>query len=189
MRTETNPDICFVYVLTFPNGKRYVGVSADPAERFKQHQRAPTPCGRAFAKYGEPVLTVLLKSSRAYCLEVEAKLTRLWSTVVPDGYNLQEGGLGGSIPSQESRERMRRAQTGRRASEETRRKMSEAQRKRPAATAETRERQRVAAQRRGIPRATQEAGVAARLAHGKPLDRRAHSERMKKWWSDRRAAL
>lgn len=180
-------DTAFVYCLTFPNGKQYVGVSTNPKRRYAEHRGSSTPCGGAFRKHGNPVMAVLVKASRAYCMELEAVLTDNWRTIVPTGYNLQRGGTGGSVPCSESREKMRQAQTGRKVSEATRERMRKAQQKRPPISEETRERLREAAKRRGMRPQVWEASAQARK--GRPLSeqqRQAASERVKQWWADRK---
>lgn len=102
-------ETCVVYQLTFPNGKSYIGVTHNLERRFIEHSRSETPCGHAIRKYGQPEIKTLVIAERQYCYEIESKLTRKLKTVVPLGYNLQEGGMGGSVPSKETKQRMRAA--------------------------------------------------------------------------------
>lgn len=180
-------DAAFVYCLEFPNGKKYVGVSLDPQRRYAEHRNPNTPCGHAFRKHGNPKLQVLVKSSREYCMELEARLTDKWGTVTPGGYNLQRGGTGGSVPCAESREKMRKAQTGKKHAETTLAKMREAHQHRPPVSEETRKRMREAAKKRGMPEAVWRASAAIQAGRPQTEERKqAQSARMKLWWAARK---
>ena len=109
---ETTREIAYVYQMIWPNGKMYLGVAWDPIGRMKAHCRAPSLRGDATRKHGLPKMKVLLCGTRSYCMEVEQKLTDVWSTVVPNGYNLQRGGVGGSRPSEQTRQRQSESHKG-----------------------------------------------------------------------------
>lgn len=95
----------YVYLLTFKNGKCYVGYSMNPKQRLRQHasekRRGPLP--HAIVKYGLPELTILHTVEtveEASYLEVEEIAVR--KTQAPLGYNLTQGGEGvvGASPEQ-----------------------------------------------------------------------------------------
>jgi hypothetical protein len=90
-----------LYQLSFPNGKKYIGITSKTAkERFAQHSKKS--CKRyaaqhAIKKYGKEniVLTVLatVDNWELLCLaEIEA--IEKFNTFYPGGYNLTLGGEG-----------------------------------------------------------------------------------------------
>ncbi len=120
-----------VYRLSFPNGKGYIGVTANPERRLKEHERANTLVGCAIRKHGLPALQVLAVCTRDYAYDFEYKAVRGFDTLVPRGYNLVNGGIGGLSGREVStttREKMSKAQKGHPCSEETRRKLGESHR-------------------------------------------------------------
>lgn len=176
-----------VYCLTFPNGKQYIGVSVDPVIRMFGHRRNQGLLGHAIRKHGEPEMRILLVGSREYCMLMEGRLTDGYNTVVPNGYNLQRGGTGGSIPSEMSKQRMSEAHMGYRASGETKAKMRAVAKNRLPISEETRQRISVSAKKRGMPRAVIEAGAISNRGKRQSEERRAAtSKRMKIWWANRR---
>ena len=182
--------ICKVYRLQFPNGKSYLGVSINPERRLLQHARGKGLCSFAISKYGMPKLEVLLIGTREYCMWAEGLLTIAWKTIVPNGYNLQVGGIGGSIPSRISRLKMRNAHLGRKASKETLIKMTKAQQNRLPISEKTRRLQSNSAKKRGMPRHVIEAGAHANRGMWQSQERRdAQSKRMTQWWADRKAGV
>ncbi len=100
-----------VYMLSFSNGKSYIGVTIDVIRRFKEHKRHDTLIGRAIRKHGFPEPQILAICSEEYAYDLEQIAIERFDTISPNGYNLMEGGVGGS--------------TGRYVSNETRKKMSE----------------------------------------------------------------
>jgi group I intron endonuclease len=123
----------FVYCITNTiNGKRYVGKSNDPKQRFGAHLYAAergdeTRLYRAIRKYGPDKFEMTIISeheSEADAFSAEHSLVLEWRTHLV-GYNMNEGGEGSFSPSDETREKKRRSAMGRVQSEETRRKISE----------------------------------------------------------------
>lgn len=124
-----------VYLIEFPNGKGYVGISKKgAAQRFKDHckgaERGPrTAVQAALRKYGAASvkLRILLVGSPAYCLDIEDSVITAYGTLFPTGYNLvRGGGKSGTIPGSPSA--LRQAAAARNISEETRHKRAEAAR-------------------------------------------------------------
>ncbi|ENN86066.1 hypothetical protein RHSP_32000 [Rhizobium freirei PRF 81] len=100
----------FVYLLTFSNGKVYVGMSKTHqhrvfSRRYQEHRKAAkagnkSPVYSAWRKYGDPQQEVLsLYATRESCAlaEIEAILTYN-STDLSKGYNLMAGGEGLNAP-------------------------------------------------------------------------------------------
>ncbi len=91
-----------VYVLTFPNGKQYVGRTKKTADvRFRNHvrdsQKSKMPVHRAIRKFGaENVKVAILADGLSW--SESAKVEIAWiaklGTMMPGGYNLTAGGEG-----------------------------------------------------------------------------------------------
>jgi group I intron endonuclease len=141
--------ISYVYILKFSNGKLYVGVSVDPKQRLRTHLKSNTVLRGAFQKHGQPELLVVFRGEREKCFENEQYLTDLLQTVVPNGYNLQRGGTGGSVPSELSRLRMSKAKQGKKVLAKTKARMMAAHKNRLPISEETRCRMSESAKRRG----------------------------------------
>lgn len=102
--------IYFVYLLTFSNGKIYVGMSrTDKAggftTRYRDHARAAKngkdlPVYRAWRKYGAPAQIIIGKySTRNDCAQAEIDFIAQNDATNPEvGYNLMPGGEGMHAP-------------------------------------------------------------------------------------------
>ena len=120
-----------IYLLTFPNGKGYVGQTINLEQRLRQHRsRNAYAVGKAWAKHGEPEVVVLAEG-----LETKAELDRAevlliagMGTLSPRGYNLTEGGEGtvGYTVTDETRAKLSAAGKGRPHSPDHARKIGEA---------------------------------------------------------------
>lgn len=137
-----------LYRLTSPSGRQYIGVTTKPLSyRMKEHYHFNTAVGRALRKYGESIRgEVLAIGPEEYIYDLENKAISAFGTMAPAGYNLREGGLGGRhtedskqkiskankgrIFSEEHRRKIGLTSKGRVFSKESRRKMSEAQKRR-----------------------------------------------------------
>lgn len=124
-----------VYIHTFPNEKKYVGVTGQrPEDRWRNgngYQGQPL-IYRAILKYGwdnisHDVYSAGLSRDAAY--EMEKELIAKYDTTNPDkGYNNSIGGVGGSLGatlSQTARENISKGHVGLKHSDETKRKISE----------------------------------------------------------------
>jgi len=119
----------FIYILTSPSGKSYVGQTTRPIEeRFSEHQK-PSRCVaiyRAIKKHGWDNFD----KSWYECVDDwdldyhETWLIRELGTLSPGGYNLTTGGSGG-IPSEETKKKISEANTGKKHTEETKKKIRE----------------------------------------------------------------
>lgn len=100
------PRAVYVYLLTFPNGKCYVGITRDMKKRLREHIRNSTEkrnaaLFNAIRKHGIPkmdAIAVVPTYEEAFAME-KAKIGEL-GTLAPGGYNMTEGGDGAvGIPS------------------------------------------------------------------------------------------
>lgn len=147
----------FLYLLTFPNGKAYVGITSRTVkERFDEHVNNNRYGKRACAvhaaieKYGAPSVKVdvLAEASWEHLVDLEIKAIAALNTRPPFGYNLTIGGEGvrgmdavtrakisassiGKKMSAAACEKMRANRTGKTHSAETKRKMSDAKKLSP----------------------------------------------------------
>lgn len=129
----------FVYTITnVLNGKVYVGKAANPHSRFKSHVKksmANSPlalhCAMRLHGIENFVLTVVSQyETEDETYDEESRLIKeLQTTRV--GYNMNEGGVGGSNPTQEVRDKISRSLKGRHHTEESKAKMREACKTRP----------------------------------------------------------
>ncbi|ABT16771.1 hypothetical protein ATCV1_Z637L [Acanthocystis turfacea chlorella virus 1] len=105
----------FIYRLTSPYGKSYIGQTFRPIEeRFKEHQTRSdcVAISRAIQFHGWHNMKKEWIEVRDDDLNFyEEMLVALLGTLSPGGYNLKEGGSNGK-PSIESREKMSKAQKG-----------------------------------------------------------------------------
>ncbi len=127
----------FIYMLTSPSGKSYIGQTIRPIhKRFYDHQRPKSECSyvsRAIKKYGWENI----EKEWYYCPDEdldkhEEMLIEVLNTITPFGYNLKTGGANGK-PSDETKIKQSIAQSGenngmhgRNHSRQSKTKMSEA---------------------------------------------------------------
>jgi group I intron endonuclease len=144
----------FIYVIeNRVNGKMYVGQTRNPRARRHQHFSAKSGCPyvkNAIRKYGKGNLNFRI-IEECGTLEIANAQEKFWikslNTLRPFGYNLRVGGEAGGFPSQETREKMRLSQLGKKQSRETIEKRAAAHRGRKNSP-ETIERMRRAANNR-----------------------------------------
>lgn len=124
-----------IYVLKFPNGKRYVGQTTGTIDvRVKRHwydanSGCPYLVHKAMRKFGKDAFEI------EDCLSIyggqkdldtaEDRYIAYYDTMAPRGYNLQQGGRGGK-PGQIVRAKLSAARQGKRHSSETKAKISAA---------------------------------------------------------------
>jgi hypothetical protein len=137
----------FVYLLTFSNGKVYVGMSRTCAKglfttRYRRHTYAAnsgklSPLYNAWRKHGAPIQQVLsVHATRAQCAAAEIDAIQANDGMNPEsGYNLQPGGQGLHAPPGSSIYELMRVKVW--DNPEWRRKLSAALKGRPV-SAETR---------------------------------------------------
>jgi len=106
----------YIYILTSPSGKSYIGQTIDSIKkRFAQHQRTKSCCTaihNAIKKYGWENLEKDWYECPDDDLDVDEELLiREMGTLAPGGYNLKEGGGNGKL-SEETKEKISIAQKG-----------------------------------------------------------------------------
>ena len=109
-----------IYILTSPSGKQYVGRDSNLPRRVRDHLSGNAPECRAIhnaiQKYGRDAFSVEIIRypgiSEDALNAVERWKIRHLQTLVPAGYNLTEGG-DGSKPSEETRQKISKAQSQR----------------------------------------------------------------------------
>ncbi len=99
----------FIYILTFPNMKSYVGQTTRRlSKRFSEHKQDDSNCillKRAIDKYGWDSITIITNEMADEELDDQEEfLIDSLRTLSPNGYNLRGGGSRGK-DSQETRER------------------------------------------------------------------------------------
>lgn len=134
-----------VYLLTFPNGKSYVGIASNPQRRYRQHELSAENGKRyaisnAWRKHGKPTMRIMATAESyemAYVLEQLYVLGH--NSKAPNGYNMTDGGeaiagLAEEILAERGRKQSKRYWED----EEYRAKMQDAQRRGAAKGAITR---------------------------------------------------
>jgi len=87
-----------LYKLEFPNGKAYIGITKKTAvHRLNQHKTMlrggkHTALYNAWRKHCEPKLVVLAIVEDYDLAETEIRAIKVFNTLVPNGYNMTEGG-------------------------------------------------------------------------------------------------
>ena len=87
-----------LYVLRFPNGKAYVGMTTTTGKvRLSRHIASAKAGSRlavhaAIRKHGAPILFGLLRDSVEVIARYEQELIEELGTLAPSGYNLDRGG-------------------------------------------------------------------------------------------------
>lgn len=130
---KTDPNLSFVYILLFPNGKRYVGQTIQTIEeRMSQHffgvrNGSRLPIHRAMRKYGEDHVKIekvySFKCTQIYLDLIEDRTITAFNALVPNGYNVKRGGSPGAH-SEATKLKMAKAHKGKHHSEETKAKIS-----------------------------------------------------------------
>jgi len=127
----------YIYMLTSPSGKIYIGQTTHPIEkRFQQHQQKSSNCVaiyNAIQYHGWDNFEKDWYECPDEDLNFDEELlVREMETLSPGGYNLKEGGDNGKM-SAETKQKMSEARRGEKnhnygktSSDETRQKMSEA---------------------------------------------------------------
>ena len=128
----------YIYILTSPSGKSYIGqTTRSIEERFKAHQKEGSRCMaiyNAIKKYGWENFEKDYYECPDEDLNFDEELlVREIGTLVPEGYNLREGGGSRGKHSEESKQKNREAHLGenhpmfgKTRSEETKQKLREA---------------------------------------------------------------
>ena len=103
----------YIYCITSPSLKQYIGQTKDSIEqRFKGHQAKSSNCTRlkrAAKKYGweHMVVEILVECPDEELDKNEIECIELYRTLVPEGYNCARGGHGSYVRTKEIREKSR----------------------------------------------------------------------------------
>jgi group I intron endonuclease len=170
--------IGYIYKITSPSGKSYIGQTIEFEKRMKRHSRGKdeTKLSRSIKKYGweAHIVDILWEGlcTKEQLNSLEVEFIKLYDTL-HNGLNLTEGGEGarGMKHSEETKAKIsatRKGKPGISRSEETKAKMSETRRGRPCSE-ETRA--KISAAKKGKPGMLQSEETKAKMsaAHkGKP---------------------
>lgn len=120
----------FIYRLTSPSGKSYIGQTIRSIEeRFKQHQYPDSECvaiSRAIQKYGwENIKKEWREVPDDELNFYEEMIVALLGTLSPGGYNLREGGGSRGSLCEDTKQKITMSLIGKTRTEETKLKMSE----------------------------------------------------------------
>lgn len=79
----------YLYLISVPNGRAYIGITDLPRRRFAEHLCADTAIGRAIRQFGPDNCTfeVLREGSEFDIKDLENRYIRLFKTRFPAGYN------------------------------------------------------------------------------------------------------
>ena len=121
----------FIYTLTSPSRKKYIGQTTRPIEqRFDDHQKKNSGCkaiSGAIEKYGwDNFIVDYYECPDDELNKHERWLVELMGTLAPGGYNLREGGGSRGRLSEETKKKMSESKTGNHHTEESKKKMSDA---------------------------------------------------------------
>ena len=114
--------MAYLYRLTSPSGKSYIGISINYRKRMNDHRQQAakgvnTRLYIAIRKYKWESFSfeILVEGSFEYVKELEVKAIKAFNTLHPFGYNMTEGGDGcaGRRATPEMIEAVRKANTGR----------------------------------------------------------------------------
>ena len=111
----------YIYKITSPSGKKYIGITAQPlldrwrAHRSHANRNIEGALQRAIRKYGAKnmsVKTLVIANDYEYLKQLEISAISTFDTKVPNGYNMTDGGDGvlGVIVTEEGRKRRSTAQ-------------------------------------------------------------------------------
>jgi len=100
----------YLYRITAPDGRAYIGVSECPRTRWskhcRDHQSAIYDAARTFGRTTMRFET-LACGSREYIYELEINAIRVFQTRLPDGFNKNAGGFGCRDPLPQTRAKMK----------------------------------------------------------------------------------
>ncbi|AGE49163.1 GIY-YIG catalytic domain-containing endonuclease [Acanthocystis turfacea Chlorella virus Br0604L] len=117
----------FIYRLTSPSGKSYIGQTVRSIEeRFKQHQQPDSECvaiSRAIQKYGWGNMKKEWQEVSDDKLNFyEEMLVALLGTLSPGGYNLREGGGSRGSLCEDTKQKITLSLIGKTRTDETKKK-------------------------------------------------------------------
>lgn len=84
----------YLYRITAPDGRAYIGITGHAPSRWDQHALASTsPIGKAIREFGRANMKfeVLAIGRHAYLIELERSAIEKFNTLVPNGFNRSPG--------------------------------------------------------------------------------------------------
>ena len=112
------------------NGKYYYGQTKDLKERMRGHKKDlksgnTRPLYNAWRKHKKAKLKIILRGVREDFIDAyEMAAIKYFDSQVPNGYNLEGGGNANKVVSEETKQKLRDINTGKKHSEETKQKLS-----------------------------------------------------------------
>jgi predicted GIY-YIG superfamily endonuclease len=84
----------YLYKLTDPNGKSYIGVTCNFKRRMKEHRQSPWPIGVAIRKFGEENFKVQIEEFDTKEIALDKEFELVNGSAIEDGslYNITIGG-------------------------------------------------------------------------------------------------
>lgn len=119
-----------LYKFTNPNNKIYIGITKDLRGRFAMHFKANSPIGKSLRKHGPKnhKIDILLTGPRKLISKMEQIFIEDCGSVGNQGLNSTSGGDNGYTFTEETRDKIRQAHTGRVMPQEVREKIGNANR-------------------------------------------------------------
>lgn len=120
---------CIYKIFNKTTDKVYIGQTSQPIKnRLNQHMSSNLPIGLAIKKYGIDSFEIIILENnldQSDLNDKEYQLIKLYNCIAPNGYNLREGGRN-SLMSQEAKDKLSKANSGKKQSKETIKKRSAA---------------------------------------------------------------
>jgi len=106
--------MAWIYILTFPNGKQYVGQTINLKQRFYSYRsNKKTNEHNAIRKYGwNNIDRIEMKCSEKYLDWQEIEAIKNYNTLYPNGYNLETGGHINKHLSNETKRKLSESKKG-----------------------------------------------------------------------------
>ncbi len=114
---SSKPNMGFIYSLTFPSGKKYIGqTTRNITKRLSEHLKCYGGCillENAIKKYGQEniIIETLKECPDEELDQYEKQYIADLNTLEPNGYNIRTGGSNGKY-SDDAKERMRKSKLG-----------------------------------------------------------------------------
>jgi group I intron endonuclease len=103
----------YIYIFTFPNGKKYIGQTNNLKNRYRCHKKDNQLVDRAIRKVGwENVLRNEMECSEELLDETEKIWIKNFDTLHPKGYNLESGGNRNKHLSKKTKEMISKSKKG-----------------------------------------------------------------------------
>lgn len=96
-----------IYMLTFADGRKYIGQTIDLPARIRRHRTASNTgknvhVSKAWTEMGSPVVEIICKAEAHELDSLEQKFIAQHNTLFPSGFNRNTGGKRGALACQET---------------------------------------------------------------------------------------